>query len=52
MAWIIIGGLTSSMVLTVFVVPAMNLIIERLKNRFAERNKLSLYKKQPQASQL
>jgi HAE1 family hydrophobic/amphiphilic exporter-1 len=34
MAWVIIGGLTSSMVLTVFVVPAMYLIVEKLKNRF------------------
>jgi hydrophobic/amphiphilic exporter-1 (mainly G- bacteria), HAE1 family len=39
MAWVIIGGLTSSMVLTLFVVPAMYLIIERLKLRFARRNK-------------
>ncbi|MBE7176263.1 MAG: efflux RND transporter permease subunit [Mucilaginibacter polytrichastri] len=37
MAWVIIGGLTSSMILTLFVVPAMYLIIENLLNRF--RNK-------------
>jgi HAE1 family hydrophobic/amphiphilic exporter-1 len=30
MAWVIIGGLSSSMVLTLFVVPSMYLIIERL----------------------
>lgn len=30
MAWVIIGGLTSSMLLTLFVVPAMYLIIENL----------------------
>lgn len=41
MAWVIIGGLTSSMVLTVFVVPAMYLIIEKLKNRF--RKSSSVY---------
>ncbi|MBS7564816.1 efflux RND transporter permease subunit [Mucilaginibacter sp. Bleaf8] len=37
MAWVIIGGLTSSMILTLFVVPAMYLIIERLKNRFSKK---------------
>lgn len=37
MAWVIIGGLTSSMILTLFVVPAMYLIIEKLKNRFAKK---------------
>lgn len=37
MAWVIIGGLTSSMILTLFVVPAMYLIIERLKDRLAKR---------------
>jgi HAE1 family hydrophobic/amphiphilic exporter-1 len=38
MAWVIIGGLTSSMILTLFVVPAMYLIIERLKNRFQKKS--------------
>lgn len=38
MAWVIIGGLTSSMILTLFVVPAMYLIIEKLKLRF-QKNK-------------
>ncbi|BAV05533.1 hydrophobic/amphiphilic exporter-1, HAE1 family [Filimonas lacunae] len=33
MAWVIIGGLTSSMILTLFVVPAMYLIIDRLIHR-------------------
>ncbi|WP_342644566.1 efflux RND transporter permease subunit [Mucilaginibacter sp. CSA2-8R] len=37
MAWVIIGGLTSSMILTLFVVPSMYLIIERLKNRFSKK---------------
>jgi HAE1 family hydrophobic/amphiphilic exporter-1 len=37
MAWVIIGGLTSSMILTLFVVPAMYLIIERLKDRLVKR---------------
>jgi HAE1 family hydrophobic/amphiphilic exporter-1 len=35
MAWVIIGGLTSSMILTLFVVPAMYLIIDKLKVRFS-----------------
>lgn len=34
MAWVIIGGLTSSMILTLFVVPAIYLIIEHWKERF------------------
>lgn len=47
MAWVIIGGLTSSMILTLFVVPAMFLIIEgliertrkkKIKQKFAEDN--------------
>ncbi|MVN91772.1 efflux RND transporter permease subunit [Mucilaginibacter aquatilis] len=37
MAWVIIGGLTSSMILTLFVVPAMYLIIEKLKVRFSKK---------------
>lgn len=39
MAWVIIGGLTSSMILTLFIVPAMYMIIEKLKNRFSKKNK-------------
>jgi HAE1 family hydrophobic/amphiphilic exporter-1 len=35
MAWVIIGGLTSSMVLTLFVVPGMYLIIDNLISRFS-----------------
>ncbi|MCD8741004.1 efflux RND transporter permease subunit [Mucilaginibacter roseus] len=37
MAWVIIGGLTSSMILTLFVVPAMYLIIENLLLRFKKK---------------
>lgn len=33
MAWVIIGGLTSSLVLTLFLVPAIYMIVESLKNR-------------------
>jgi len=39
MAWVIIGGLTSSMILTLFVVPAMYLIIEKLKQKFSKKTK-------------
>lgn len=38
MAWVIIGGLTSSMVLTLFVVPAMYLILENMKTRFSKKS--------------
>lgn len=37
MAWVIIGGLTSSMILTLFVVPAMYLIIENLIWKFRRK---------------
>lgn len=37
MAWVIIGGLTSSMLLTLFVVPGMYLIIETLISRFSRK---------------
>jgi HAE1 family hydrophobic/amphiphilic exporter-1 len=39
MAWVIIGGLTSSMVLTLFVVPSMYLIIDNLLVRFSKKEK-------------
>ncbi|PWG79245.1 efflux RND transporter permease subunit [Pararcticibacter amylolyticus] len=39
MAWVIIGGLTSSMIFTLFVVPAMYMIINGLKERFQKRPK-------------
>jgi HAE1 family hydrophobic/amphiphilic exporter-1 len=37
MAWVIIGGLSSSLMLTLFVVPTMYYIIETLKNKFQNR---------------
>jgi len=37
MAWVIIGGLTSSMVLTLFVVPAMYLIVDKLIMKFSKK---------------
>lgn len=38
MAWVIIGGLTSSMILTLFVVPSMYLIVEKIKMRSSKRS--------------
>ncbi|GGB77289.1 efflux RND transporter permease subunit [Dyadobacter sediminis] len=37
MAWVIIGGLTSSMLLTLLVVPSTYLVIDRLKARFTRK---------------
>jgi len=37
MAWVIIGGLTSSMILTLFVVPSMYLIVENVLLKFKKK---------------
>ncbi|ARK12696.1 efflux RND transporter permease subunit [Fibrivirga algicola] len=37
MAWVIIGGLTSSMLLTLFVVPSTYLVVDRLIARFTKK---------------
>ena len=42
MAWVIIGGLTSSMILTLFVVPSMYLIIDNLIVRFQKKKEPEL----------
>jgi hydrophobic/amphiphilic exporter-1 (mainly G- bacteria), HAE1 family len=39
MAWVIIGGLTSSLLLTLFLVPSAYYVVDRLKDRFARRKK-------------
>ncbi|MFN8290377.1 MAG: efflux RND transporter permease subunit [Chitinophagaceae bacterium] len=39
MAWALIGGLTSSMLLTLLVVPVMYVIIDRLKEKFTRKPK-------------
>ncbi|MFH6991629.1 efflux RND transporter permease subunit [Flavobacterium sp. FlaQc-48] len=39
MAWVIIGGLSSSMILTLFVVPSMYLIIDNMLARFSKKKK-------------
>ena len=44
MAWVIIGGLSSSMILTLFVVPSMYLIIERLKDRLQAKKQIRAIK--------
>ena len=42
MAWVIIGGLTSSMIFTLFVVPAVYQIIESIKSRFQKESDTSI----------
>lgn len=39
MAWVIIGGLTSSLTLTLFLVPSAYYVVDRIKDRFAGRKK-------------
>jgi HAE1 family hydrophobic/amphiphilic exporter-1 len=39
MAWVIIGGLTSSMILTLFVVPSIYVLVENLVTRFSGKTK-------------
>lgn len=41
MAWVIIGGLTSSMILTLFVVPSMYLIIDNLLIKISREKKMT-----------
>ena len=38
MAWVIIGGLTSSLMLTLFLVPAVYYVVDRIKERFEKRS--------------
>lgn len=37
MAWVIIGGLTSSLLLTLFLVPSAYYVVDRIKERFTRR---------------
>lgn len=39
MAWVIIGGLTSSLLLTLFLVPSAYYVVDRIKERFTKRKK-------------
>lgn len=40
MAWVIIGGLTSSMLLTLFIVPCMYYIVYRIQEKFTKKKKI------------
>jgi len=42
LAWILIGGLTSSMFLTIIVVPMMYYVVDRIRTRFSRGNKIQL----------
>ena len=37
MAWVLIGGLTSSLLLTLFLVPSVYLVVEKLIERFSKK---------------
>jgi HAE1 family hydrophobic/amphiphilic exporter-1 len=37
MAWVIIGGLTSSLLLTIFLVPSVYYVVDKVKERFGKR---------------
>lgn len=39
LAWVLIGGLTSSMILTMLVVPSMYLVVEIIGEKFSKKNK-------------
>ncbi|WP_130857964.1 efflux RND transporter permease subunit [Olivibacter jilunii] len=39
MAWVLIGGLTSSFLLTLFIVPAVYMVVEKLKEKFSKGEK-------------
>jgi len=45
MAWVIIGGLTSSMVLTLLVVPIVYYIFDRIGSKIRSFNRKKLIKK-------
>lgn len=38
MAWVIIGGLTSSLLLTIFLVPSVYYVVDKIKERFEKRS--------------
>ena len=41
LAWVIIGGLLSSLLLTVYLVPMVYYVVDRLKEKFGRKNALS-----------
>jgi multidrug efflux pump subunit AcrB len=38
LGWVLIGGITSSMLLSLIVVPVVYLVLERFKNKIMDRN--------------
>lgn len=45
MAWVIIGGLTSSLILTLLVVPCVYYIVDKIMGRFRSRRRKKMVKK-------
>ena len=43
LAWILIGGLTSSMFLTIIVVPMMYYVVDRIQARLSKRRAAELH---------
>ena len=50
LGWALVGGLTSSMCLTVFIVPAVYLIVDIIKERTAGKSKHKVHPKRPVTS--
>ncbi|KAA0990858.1 efflux RND transporter permease subunit [Dyadobacter aurulentus] len=46
MAWVIIGGLTSSLLLTIFLVPSVYYVVDKVKERFAKRKEKQQQRKE------
>ena len=42
LAWVIIGGVTSSLILTVYVVPVVYFTVDRIKEKFSKKEKLEI----------
>jgi HAE1 family hydrophobic/amphiphilic exporter-1 len=42
LAWVLIGGLTSSMLLTIIVVPMMYYVVDRIKDKVAARRAIKI----------
>jgi HAE1 family hydrophobic/amphiphilic exporter-1 len=40
LAWVIIGGLLSSMILTVYLVPMVYYVVDSIKERFAKKKEV------------
>ena len=40
LAWVIIGGLLSSLILTVYLVPVVYFVVDSIKERFESKNTL------------